>query len=224
MTRVALISDVHGNLPALEALETVLDSADEVLCGGDLIGYYPFPNEAVEAARERGWRCVRGNHENALTAGVSGFNRKAAEALRWTAGDLDAENRDWLTGLPAEQRLSVDGDEVAVTHGAPGDIHRYVRPDVTDFEVRGMLERVSADVLVLGHTHVPMLREVDEGILVNPGSVGQPRDGDPGASAAVLEGGEVEFVRRSYDVDGVQETVLDSGLPGSLGDRLARGR
>ncbi|MBS1262902.1 MAG: Phosphodiesterase [Methanonatronarchaeales archaeon] len=228
MKRVALVSDVHGNLPALESALPVLESADLVLCAGDVVGYYTFPNEVVDIARGYGWRCVRGNHENALLDGEELFNPEAADSVRWTAGELEETNGEWIEGLPAELSLELEGVNVFVTHGSPGDPDRYVMPDVSSMAVRGMLETCGCDVLVLGHTHVPMGREVEEGVLVNPGSVGQPRDGDPRLSVALMEvsGGstDFEFVRKPYTMKRVRRGVERAGLSASLWERLFRGR
>jgi len=228
LTRVALVSDVHGNLPALKAVLPVIEEADEVVCAGDLVGYYPFPNEVVEAARDGSWGWVRGNHEAALETGATGCNSRAAEALNWTREALEPVAEEWLLSLPWERSLEIGGVDVHVVHGAPGDPHRYVWEGTTEIEIRGMLERTGSDVLVLGHTHVPMEVRVGAGVIVNPGSVGQPRDRDPRASVALLDisSGEVvvEFMRRSYPVEDLKEEVVEACLPVSLWERLREGR
>lgn len=227
-TRVAVISDVHGNLPALDAVESELRSADEVICAGDLIGYYPFQDEVIEMARDMGWLCVKGNHEAALLArDYSGFNDAAAEALRWAEEEISSENREWIRELPLERDVSLEGHGVHVAHGAPGDVHRYVTDAVPDVEAAGLIERGGGDALILGHTHRPMLRETRSGVLLNPGSVGQPRDGDPRASLATMEmgnGPEVEFLRKPYPVGETVSAVERAGLPAKLARRLSRGR
>lgn len=226
--KVALVSDVHANLPALESVMPFIDGSDRVVCTGDLVGYYPFPNQVARRAREDGWICVKGNHEHALVEGASGFNPVAAEALRWTARELNEANEGWLRDLPSERCLKIAGMRFVVTHGAPGDINRYVMPGLTDLEAEGLLARADADVLVLGHTHKPFHRTVEGGHLINPGSVGQPRDGDPRASMASLDISPddvlVDQVRMDYPIEEVQEEVEDEGLPASLGHRLLRGR
>lgn len=230
MTRtVALISDIHGNLPALRALAPALEEADAVLCLGDLVGYYPWPNEIVKTARSGEWLCVRGNHERALaTRNYSDFGEKAQTSLRWTENALSPENLDWLTTLPDERDVEINNVTVHLVHGSPGDPDRYVMPDTLDIALRGMLENGGGDVLALGHTHRPMLKEFKTGAVMNPGSAGQPRDGDPRASLAMMniseEGTVFEFVRTPCDVDEVKKAVECEGLPSRLWERLLAGR
>ncbi len=219
---VALISDIHGNKPALDA---VLDDAPEVdgfVNAGDTVGYNPYPRESIDAVRELGAATVQGNHDCAVAGGGSfGFHSTAGRAVEWTREELDDERIDWLGALPHERETVFGDTRVKVAHGAPDAPDRYTYPrDFSPTLLSG------EEVLVLGHTHVQGKEEYDEGVVVNPGSVGQPRDGDPRAGYALLdeETGEVELRRVEYPVSRVQDEIRRAGLPESLAERLAEGR
>ena len=219
---IGLISDVHGNLPALEAVLDDMPEVDAYVNTGDVIGYNPYPSECVEAVRERGMSTVQGNHDRAVGGDTSfGFHSDAGRAVEWTQKHLDEEKLDWLDGLPHELETRFDGTRVKVAHGAPGEPDRYIYPrDFSPSLLSG------EDVLVLGHTHVQAKREFDEGVVVNPGSVGQPRDEDPRAGYALLEeeDASVELRRIEYPVSEVQDEIRRTGLPESLAERLEEGR
>ena len=226
---IAFISDVHSNL---EALEAVLDDAGSVrvVCCGDVVGYGASPNEVIRLLRSVGATCVQGNHDYAAMEGDLGdFNPRAAVAAAWTAEHLSGESKAYLMALPREARTEVGGKRVYTTHGSPDDpLWEYVFPATHADLFRYYLQKVGADVLALGHSHVPyQWRGDDGGLVFNPGSVGQPRDGDPRAAYAVLtvEEGEsrVELRRVEYDVERSAKKIVDSGLPSSLATRLLSG-
>jgi len=219
---IGLISDVHANLPALEAVLDDMPEVDAYVNAGDVVGYNPYPSECVEAVRERDMATVQGNHDRAVGGDTSfGFHSDAGRAVEWTQRHVDEETLDWLDRLPNERETVVEGVRVKIVHGAPGAPDRYTFP--RDFSP-SLLE--GEDVLVLGHTHVQAKREYDEGVVVNPGSVGQPRDNDPHAAYALLdtETHEVELRRVEYPVSQVQDEIRRVGLPEPLAERLAEGR
>jgi putative phosphoesterase len=219
---IGLISDVHGNLPALEAVLDDMPEVDAYVNAGDVVGYNPYPSECVEAVRDHEMATVQGNHDRAVAGDASfGFHSDAGRAVEWTQKHVDEGTLDWLGELPAERETLLEGVRVKVVHGAPGAPDRYTFP--RDFSP-SLLE--GEDVLVLGHTHVQAKREYDEGVVVNPGSVGQPRDNDPHAAYALLdtETHEVELRRVEYPVSQVQDEIRRVGLPESLAERLAEGR
>jgi putative phosphoesterase len=224
--RLGVIADIHGNLPALEATLDDLPAVDGLVCAGDVVGYNPWPVECVDAVRDREIPTVMGNHDRAVArdAGFR-FNAMAKAGIEYARERLDEPRLSWLGALPDERHL-VDG-RVTVVHGHPDDPDRYTYPE--EFSA-GMLD--GEDLLVTGHTHVQGHRVFDAGVVLNPGSVGQPRDGDPRAGYAVVDldagtGGEavtVEERRVEYDVDAVVATVRESGLPDRIGTRLYEGR
>lgn len=209
--RLGIISDIHGNLPALEAVFGAMPPIDLLLCAGDVVGYYPDVNEVCERIRQSGASVVRGNHDAYVTGALTPAPAKvAAYRTDWTRETLTSENRAWLKTLPAELRLSFGSARVILRHASPWDEESYLYPDSPQV---GRVELHAGAFLVLGHTHIPLKRSAGGGVLINPGSVGQPRDGDPRAACCVLDTttGEVEFVRCSYDVRSYQEQLRTLG-------------
>lgn len=221
--KVGLISDIHSNTVALEAVLEDMPPVDELLCAGDVVGYNPWPAACVDELRDREVPTVMGNHDAAVVEGsATGFNRLARAGVEHARKRLDDDQLAWLESLPVE-RLACDG-RIKVVHGHPDDPKRYTRyTRPSEFSPRLLDEE---DVLVLGHTHVQGVEQYAEGIVVNPGSVGQPRDGDPRAGYAVvdLEAMIVDTHRVAYDIEAVQAAVADAGLPDRIGQRLARGK
>lgn len=224
--KLALISDVHANLIALQAvLEDVATRwVDTILCAGDVVGYYPYPVETIALFQERRIISIQGNHDRAvINAGSLDLNPMASSAVAWTASNIDAPSLSFLRGLPRSLHVERDGVRIAIYHGAPFDDDHYVFEDEATEDLLRMAE---CDLLVLGHTHVPFIRRHGRGMIVNPGSVGQPRDGDPDASYAIYdtERRTAIYLRIPYNITEVVERTLNAGLPRSLADRLRRGR
>ena len=218
--RVGVTSDIHGNLVALEAVLADMPDVDALVCAGDVVGYNPWHADCVEAVRSREIPTVSGNHDRAVAEGSTfAFNRLAGAGVEHAQAQLSDDQLEWLGALPTERWCFED--RLRVVHGHPDDPDRYTYAD--EFAA-SMLD--GADALVLGHTHVQGHRHVDGGVVLNPGSVGQPRDGDPRAAYAVLDldGPTVDEYRVEYDVDRVVEAVEDAGLPERIGTRLYDGR
>jgi putative phosphoesterase len=218
--KIGVLSDIHGNLVALEAALDAMPEVDAMVCAGDVVGYNPFPAECIERVRELDIPTVMGNHDRAV-ASDSGFafNSAASAGVRYAREALDEAAIEWLRTLPDERLLFED--RVRVVHGHPDDPDRYTYP--YDFH-SGLLETERA--LVMGHTHVQGHEVYDEGVVMNPGSVGQPRDGDPQAAYSILDLDEetVSEHRVPYDIERVQQAIRDADLPHSLADRLEQGR
>ncbi|RLM56790.1 metallophosphoesterase [Halobellus sp. Atlit-31R] len=218
--QVAVISDVHANKVALDAVFADLPAVEALVCAGDVVGYNPRPADCVAALRERDVPTVMGNHDRAVASGTSfRFNSMAAAGVEHAREELDDDALAWLADLP-DERTVLDG-RLKLVHGHPEDPDRYTYPE--EFAPK-MLD--SEDVLVTGHTHVQGHEEFEEGIVMNPGSVGQPRDGDPRAAYALvdLDALTVEERRVAYDVDAVADEVTAAGLPDRIGERLYEGR
>jgi len=239
--RLAVLSDIHANLAALDAVRDDLPEVGQVWVLGDIVGYGPQPNEVIARLQELGARSVMGNHDGAAIGEVdiSWFNPDAARAIRWTAEVVDENSRAYLAALPEVRR---DGELTAV-HGSPRDpTWEYI----TDTEVAGAnLASFDTRLCLHGHTHVPIIFHAEDGqvsvvqgtpgapiavdtgrLLLNPGSVGQPRDGNPAASYVVVdtEAQTAEFRRVPYDVDATQRLMQNVGLPSRLAERLRYGR
>jgi len=239
--RVAVLSDIHSNLVALDAVLAHAGTVDAVWQLGDVVGYGPDPDGVVARLIEIGAVGVRGNHDAAALGGpeIEWFNPEARAAAEWTRDTIDGTTRAWLAALPERHLI----EQMTLVHGSPRDpIREYVTSAGIALENLAVLE---TDFGLHGHTHVPIafchgpderLRVVAPGdggtieldgqrALINPGSVGQPRDGDPDASYLVLDPDTVtvSWHRVPYDIAAVQAAIRAAGLPGRLADRLAYG-
>jgi len=217
--KIAVISDVHSNELALEAVAEDMPAVDRIVSAGDVVGYGPWPAECLEWVRERDVPTVQGNHDRAVATGsYPGFNELAVAGVEYARDRLSAEQREWLGDLPTERRL-LDG-RLKIVHGHPENPDHYTFPAEFGPDLLG-----TEDVLILGHTHVQHSEHYDDGIVLNPGSVGQPRDGDPGAAYAILDldSMTVELRRVEYDIDAVIDAVEAAGLPRRIGTRLTTG-
>jgi len=240
--RVAVVSDIHSNLHALEAVLAAIDreTPDELWCLGDLVGYGPRPNECCAAIGERADVCLAGNHDLAVrgTIDLEEFHGEAGLAATWTREVLEPQWKELLDGL--EPKGSAHG--VALYHGSARDpIWEYV---LSDESALATLELTDSPLVLVGHSHValqvvqsgdevaggvaPDGRELElDGVraLLNPGSVGQPRDGDPRAAYLLLDlaAQRASFHRVEYDVKTTQREMRDAGLPEMLAARLQLG-
>ena len=240
-----IISDVHANLEALDAVLAAAGSYDHALVLGDLVGYGADPNEVVTRVRALpSTTCIRGNHDKAAThlASVEHFNHLAKFAIQWTSDQLTPESHEWLAALPAGP-LAFD-HLVEICHGAPFDEDSYI---FDDLDVRRAMAAASRPLCLFGHTHVPAAFRLGEELLqislprtetirlpldttsrylVNCGAVGQPRDGDPRAAFATLDTAlrTLTLERVVYDLPTAQGKIISAGLPEVLAHRLALGR
>jgi diadenosine tetraphosphatase ApaH/serine/threonine PP2A family protein phosphatase len=239
--RVAVISDVHANYHALEAVLREIDAArvETIWCLGDTVGYGPRPNECCDAVKDRAEHCLVGNHDLVVLGelAVSDFNDEAAAAAIWTAGVLTPESRSFLASL--KPLGHVDG--VDLFHASARDpVWEYV---LTEEAALATLELASAPLVLVGHSHVALAItaedhrisggpapggsqvSLDGRWLLNPGSVGQPRDGDPRAAWLLLDLEErfAEFHRVPYSIERTQAEMRERGLPLGLAVRLERG-
>jgi putative phosphoesterase len=223
--KIALISDVHANLIALEAVLADMEGREvvQILSAGDVIGYYPYPRETIALFQERSIISIQGNHDRAvLSAGDPRMNPWARNALSWTVAQLDEAEMDYLRRLPRHLSMGIEGTRVAMYHGAPFDDDHYLYEEEA---AEDLLEMARCDLLVLGHTHEPFIKRFKRGMIVNPGSVGQPRDGDPDASYSIYDTStrKAFLLRVPYDIQTVADRTREKGLPSSLADRLFSG-
>ena len=218
--KVGVISDIHANRVALDAVFDDLPPVDALVCAGDIVGYNPWPGACVDAVHERAIPTVMGNHDRAVASGSAfAFNSMAGAGVEYARERLTDDQMAWLDGLPTA-RTAFDG-RVKLVHGHPDDPDRYTYPDLFS---PALLD--AEDVLILGHTHVQHHETYEEGIVLNPGSVGQPRDDDPRAAYSILDldAMTVEEHRIEYDVGRVERAVREAGLPEQIGTRLRKGR
>ncbi len=223
--KICVISDIHSNLAAFQAVLKHLPKCDVTVCVGDLVGYAAEPNEVVDLVRSKNMKAVLGNHDyGVISRDTTGFNTIAAKAVLWTTPQLKAENARYLRGLPEELKFTCGGKKVVAVHGSPRDpLFEYIFPDISNHELFEVIRDVDADVLIIGHTHVPMVRTIQGKLVVNPGSVGQPRDWNPRASYMVLtidDEVKVEHERVEYDIEKTAAKIKAAGLPDELAMRL----
>jgi len=239
--KTALISDVHANLEALQAVLGAIDErgVDRILCLGDVVGYGASPNECLSLVRERCELVLLGNHDSAASGGpeAARFNPNAKTAALWTAKMLTPDHRDYLRGL---KLVSHAGPYLCVhaSPAAPRD-WEYI---FDRFDAEPQFQFFSEPICFIGHTHQPAIFErvaagstfvpptrlridAERRYIVNVGSVGQPRDRDPRACFVLLHetAGEIEFIRVAYDIPAAQEKIREAKLPGVLATRLATG-
>lgn len=239
--RIAIISDIHGNLPALEA---VLAKGAEMnievwYCLGDIVGYGPFPNECIELVRKHCPIAVKGNHDSGLLGetSIDDFNNLGQTAIKWTRRQITPENLDYLKQLPLTSTL----ETMTLVHASPAQPEQWTYV----FTVRTAQDSFSAfstDLCFIGHTHVPVIIGEDMSIntynprrteggtsnnrfLINVGSVGQPRDANPHAAFGILDTTDLnyELVRVEYDIEKTATSITKAGLPGALAKRLYQG-
>jgi predicted phosphodiesterase len=250
--RILLLSDIHANLEALDACLANAPAFDMVVNLGDIVGYGASPNEVTNRSREMGKVFVRGNHDKAATGvmDLDDFNPMAAAAALWTRNELTRENLEWLRTLPQGPVPLGDFPEVQLVHGSPSDEDEYV---VSLGDALAPLITLTMPLTFFGHTHlqggffangssadgfrpeyrtvgqaesVPLQLKKSARYLINPGSVGQPRDGDWRAAFAIYDTEEqvVHFHRTPYNLKQAQDRIFAAQLPARLATRLAAGR
>ena len=236
--KIALIGDIHANLPALEA---VLDHAREqgirrIWNVGDIVGYGPFPDEVVQLLRkDESIVSILGNYDRKMLR----FKKKQGKwakskdpqrylAVEWTYEHLSKKSRKFLRFLSQEIKTKVRGHRILLTHGTPASDEEHLYPDTPDKRLRELTQMTKADIIVVGHSHWPFARQVDDVWFINTGSVGRPDDGDPRACYAVLrfQGEEmlVQHHRVEYDVDRTVAAIREHNLPEAFAQMFLQGR
>lgn len=237
MTRLAVLSDLHANLTACQAVaaDIARQGVETVLVLGDLVGYLTRPNQVVELVRGAGWQCLAGNYDQAVLAGGEagieaflkpGIGPEPRAVFAWTEGAVDQATRAFLAGLPGGISLEIAGTALLAVHGSPAGVRHYVYPEHPAQELAAWLRRAGAGLLLMGHTHRPFIRRLDAGLALNPGSVGKPKDGDPRASYAIIDllpQPRAEIIRLAYDLDQEARLLRQAGLPPSTVEKLYLG-
>lgn len=211
--KILLVADLHANWPALSAIQETFDAC---LFLGDAVEYGVEPAPCIEWVRQHATAAIRGNHDHAVAQRVplsngSGFRRlaSATRAQHWQI--LEPSHLKYLSRLPVTQYVELDGKSFYLVHGTPRDpLDEYLADDPAAWQQR--LKGIDADFVCVGHTHIPMHLDLGRWQLINPGSVGQPRDGDPRAAYAVIENGKLHFRRVEYDIDAAVASLAAAGL------------
>jgi putative phosphoesterase len=212
--RVLLLADIHANWPALQA---ITEAHDVCLFLGDLVDYGLEPTPCIQWVRQRAHHAVRGNHDHGVAqqvsvAGRTGFKYLTSITRPLTLERVSADDRRYLGALPVTRMVTLDDTSFLLVHATPRDpLDEYAVADVEFWKRR--LQNVEADVVCVGHTHHPYVLEVGDKLVINPGSVGQPRDGDPRACYALIEDNRVELKRVEYAVEDTVRSIQESSLP-----------
>ena len=232
---VAVITDIHGNLPALQAALARIEELgiDQVYCGGDLVGYGPHPDEVCALIAERAVPTIYGNYDYAIArdeedcgcAYVTAHDRELGQlSVDWTLAHTSQASKDFMRDLPFDLHFTVGDTAVHLVHGSPRKVNEYLFED----KPARLFERLAAaerdHLLVFGHTHKPWVAEYGGVLFVNCGSVGKPKDGDPRGAFAVLRAAansvDVSIERVDYDAGAVAAEVREAGIPGEFADKL----
>ena len=237
--RIAFFSDIHSNLPALDAVlaDIAAVGVDEQYALGDLVGYAPWPNEVLECLRAEAISTVMGNYDDG-----TGFDRAECGCaytnpvekslgdlgFAWTKSHTTDENKAWLRSLAPEIRFEAEGHRFLLVHGSPRRINEYLYEDKPEATFARIAAGADADVIVCGHTHRPYVKTVAGTRFVNDGSAGKPKDGDPRACWALVETSvddvSVEFRRVAYEVERAARAIEASDLPREFADQLREAR
>ena len=212
--RILLLADIHANWPALQAINETFDAC---LVLGDLVDYGLQPSPCIDWVRRNAHYAVRGNHDHGVAQHVKvqgrhGFKYLTGVTRSLTQERVTPEDRRFLGTLPVSRRVTLDNVNYLMVHATPRDpLDEYAIADADFWERR--LQDVDANVVCVGHTHHPYVLEVGDKLVINPGSLGQPRDSDPRASYAIIENNRVELKRIEYPVEDTVKTVMESNLP-----------
>jgi putative phosphoesterase len=239
MKTTTIFSDIHANLPALQAVLQDMDQRGltDLYCLGDLVGYGTFPNEVIQIMRERQIPTIMGNYDQGVgndsdDCGCA-YTNPVSEALgkrsiAWSNLHTTAENKAFLRSLVPEIRLTLGGKQVLLVHGSPRKINEYLFENRPDASLERLMDAAGADVLVCGHTHIPYHRILPSGRhVINDGSVGKPKDGDPRAGYITLDiegvNVNVEFIRVNYDIEHAAREIEASEMPHEYAQMLRAG-
>lgn len=235
--RLAIISDIHANIVALNEVLTSINNQkiDQVFCAGDLVGYAPFPNEVIELIRDRNIPTVMGNYDDGIgnmrfICGCDYKNEKAEalgrESITWTKSHTSEENKAFLRGLPKEIRLTLNGKRILIVHGSPFRYNEYITEDIEQDYAEKMLRESNCDILICGHTHIPFELVFGEQRIINVGSVGKPKHGDPRAVYAIIEISDrfsTQFEYVHYNYESVAKAIEESELPDEFAQLIRDG-
>lgn len=236
--KIGIISDIHANLAALEAVLAEMGKIGISLIfnGGDSVGYSPFPNECLELLRKKKVRSIRGNYDEAVANGSDScgcpfggdMHKKCIQngSLNWTIQNVSTKNKEYLLSLPNHISLETSAGILALVHTDMDDLELWITKNSTD-DILRMADQFMADILVMGHIHEQYMVSVNGIIAINPGAVGRPFDGDPRAAFATItiEDGEIfpELHRVEYDVEANCTALLQTGLPPQIAGALRNG-
>lgn len=214
--RILIISDIHANIVSVESLK---ENFDYMVCLGDVVDYGPDPKGCIDFVRNNCFKLVRGNHDHALAFGVDcgcsyDFKHLSVSTREYHRSILDEDDINFLRKTALTDTFEMGGARFFLAHASPsGDLYRYLKPQ-TDLSIwMDETGNIDADFILLGHTHLPMIIEIGKKTIINPGSIGQPRDGCPDASYALWDDGRVFLKRIAYDIERTIKLLSSTPLP-----------
>lgn len=228
MTKIALIADIHSNLEAFEAVLKEIKKAKvkRIFCLGDMVGYCANPNECINLIKKNKIKSVIGNHDYEAISlqNIDWFNPAARDAILWTHKQLTEANKKFLKGLPTY----IEFGNMLLVHGSPRDyVYDYIFPDIDEYDLREFFIMAKKEVIAVGHSHIQFIKRFNKNkLLINPGSVGQPRDLNPEAAFCFFDTKDlkVDLKRAKYDIGKAAGKILKANLPRFLAERLYLGR
>jgi len=236
--KVAIISDIHANVMALKAVLKDIEEqqVDSVYCVGDLVGYAPFPNEVIDLIKERNIPTVMGNYDDGVgyqrfICGCAYKDAKAEalghQSITWTMRHISEGNKEFLRNLPKEIRVDVSGKRLLLVHGSPNSLNEYVTEEISENYANELITLAGTDILICGHTHLPFTMVLKDKLLINVGSVGKPKHGDPQALYALISFERdvtVDFRKVPYDYEATAMAIEDSELPNEFAEIIRTGK
>lgn len=215
--KIAFISDIHANSFGLQTVLQNFQDVDKIFCAGDITGYYPFPNEVISLLKKHNVISVIGNHDKYLLNGKapSDANQLVKESVEFTKNIISDDSFEFVKNLPEKIEITIDDKKVFICHGSPwGFLEERIYPDYANFE---RFEEINSDIVVLGHTHYPMIKKIGKKTIINPGSCGQPRDYSL-LSYAVwdTDSNTFEIKRIEWDIEKFKKEALARGTDPKL--------
>ncbi|GAB6157477.1 metallophosphoesterase family protein [Desulfotomaculum varum] len=238
--KIAVLADIHSNFTGLQAVLRDVEERgiNRVYCAGDLVGYGPRPNEVIDLLRKRQIPTVMGNYDDAIgfMRFVCGCDYKdeaamklAEQSMLWTKEHTSEENKAWLRELPKQIAFTEEGLRFLIVHGSPRQLNEYLFENTPDQYLNQLLTENNCDVLICGHTHLPYHKELSNGHVINVGSAGKPKHGNPNLTYGILdiqEGGKLqaEFVQVVYDFAQTAREIEEAGLPAEFARAVRTGK
>jgi protein phosphatase len=228
MSKIMVVSDIHGNFDAFN--EILKENYDYLIFVGDSVDYGPEPGKVVDELMRSCYKCVMGNHDSANAFSIDcrcseKFHELSVKTREYFRKTLTKSQLNFLGLLPMFQNFEIDGLRFTMVHGSLIDfLYDYVTPDTSDDGLMEKFKKSDSDYVIFGHTHLPVLRRIGKSYYINPGSVGQPRDGDPRASYAIIDTNknDVKIIRKSYPVENTIKKIMSLDLPEGIKIQLSK--
>lgn len=223
------MSDIHSNIEALNAVSDNIEDGP-IYCAGDTVGYGANPKEVIQWVMKRKVKAVLGNHDYAIAQNDERwFNSRAGDSIKWTFKNINPIEKKYLNNLLKSRIVKINELKMLIVHGSPEDnLFEYVHPSTHEHLFEGYLKQNKVDIIVMGHTHIPFIWKSKNGMILNPGSVGQPRSGNNNANYILLELNKKNIKNASiksvpYDIKTAAKKIKEAGLPSVFAERLFTG-